>query len=47
MPPLAETLTGVLYGYVGTQVPTAMIAEISEWIAHSESLIAALQESKP
>ena len=41
-PPLAETLTGVLYAYVGDTVPTSMLAEISEWVAHSESLFAAL-----
>ena len=42
MPPLNETLSGVLFGYVGDTIPTSMIAEVGEWIAHTEALINAL-----
>ena len=42
MPPLFETLTGVLYGYAGDTIPTSMLAEVSEWMASTEHLINAL-----
>lgn len=42
MPPLYETLSGVLFGYVGPQIPTSMVAEVGEWMASTEALINAL-----
>lgn len=42
MPPLSETLAGIIYGYVGPNVPVSMLAEINEWMMHTENLLAAL-----
>jgi hypothetical protein len=42
LPPLYETLSGVLYGYAGDTIPTSMLAEVSEWMASTEHLINAL-----
>jgi hypothetical protein len=42
MPPLSETLAGIIYGYVGDTVPVSMIAEINEWMRSTEVLLDAL-----
>jgi hypothetical protein len=42
MPPLYESLTGILYAYVGDTIPTSMLAEIGEWMASTEHLFNAL-----
>ena len=46
MPPLYETLSGVLYGYVGETIPVSMLAEVSEWMASTEHLFNALNNKE-